>query len=221
MTSLAVLPTATRLKRNKFSTRYPQGGEGGVGGGCIANKKRIKWRSAEAVMSDAPQSDRFALPLRRSQQLLRVGRAAVAPGVSRASGGRRPHRGRYHLLHRGQLRGQGARHQDRDTGRRGQAHLPPDRAGHGRTRRLRGLFPSKIALAVERCCPVSPHSVHRRDGLRADGPRAGASARPPDRPRHQAGHQATTSANRCAAPSAWPPTAIWPRSPATCRSQTG
>ena len=78
----------------------------------------------------------------------------------------------------------------------------------------------RIVEAVESCLPVTAVLLHRRDGLPPDGPRAPAAGR--HGPRHARSRHASASASApcCAAPSAWPPTATWPKSPATWKSPT-
>ena len=103
-------------------------------------------------------------------------RAGGAARAARPAGGRGAHDGRYHLLHRGQLRGQSLRREDRNHCCRRQTHVPGDRAGGGPPRALHRI-PSPRCGSRGELRAGDGRLLHRRDGLPADGPRTGRFVR--------------------------------------------
>ena len=127
------------------------------------------------------------------------------------------------LLHRRQLRGQGTRHQDRHPGWARRRSICPgivlDRAAI--PQRVRRVLAQGGARRSSFAVPVSHTPSIDEMVCELMGQRAGAAPPPARSPSsHQAVHPRPMPARRCAAPSAWRPTATSRRSPATCRSPT-
>ena len=147
-------------------------------------------------------------------------RAAGPARAARPPRRRRAHDGRHHLLHRRQLRGQSLRrHTGTIVGRR-QTHVP--RASFSSrpatsstpTTTTASSKPSKAA------CPSPPSCSIDEMACRLMGRERPLLAALDLGTQGQSSASARRSAPCCAAPSASPPTAISPRSPATWKSPT-
>jgi len=117
----------------------------------------------QPTLPNRPLQSTLPLPLRRSQQLLRVGGAAVAPGVSRRPVAVvQPADTTCCIAASYEARRWAS---NRNARWRGQAHFRRS-CWSWRTRRLRD-YSRRIAVRSSDAVLAPP--VHRRDGLRADG----------------------------------------------------